>query len=110
MNQKIEFDDNGQHYVLEYNRESIEILESQGFRINEMVSKPMTMLPLAFQGLFYKNHKYIKKAYVEDCFNRFKNKTALIEKIGEMIAETYESLTSDNKEDDSKNIDWKIVG
>ena len=36
MNKKIEFEENGEKYVLEYNRESIEILEKQGFNVNEM--------------------------------------------------------------------------
>lgn len=109
MNKKIEFEDNGQKYVLEYNRESIQMLERQGFNVNEFTDKPMTMLPLAFEGLFYKNHKYVKKAFVDECFDRFKNKSALIETIAEMINETYETLTDDSVENDKGNIEWKIV-
>lgn len=110
MNKKIEFEENGEKYILEYNRESIEILEKQGFNVNEMTSKPMSMLPLAFQGLFYKNHRYVKKAFIDECYDRFKNKQQLIEVIAEMIMETYESLTDDENVGDKGNIDWKIVG
>ena len=110
MNKKIEFEDNGKKYVLEYNREAIEIMERQGFSASEMVSKPMTMLPLAFQGLFYKNHKDARKSFIDECYDRFSNKKDLIEVIAEMISETYNTLTNDEAEDEKGNLDWKIVG
>lgn len=107
MNKKIEFEANGEKYVLEYNRNSIELMERQGFSVSELSKKPMTMLPLAFEGLFYKNHKYIKKDAVNDFYNKFKDKGQLVEAITEMILECYNSLTEDS---DEGNIDWKIVG
>lgn len=109
MNKKIQFEVNGEKYILEYNREAIEVMERQGFIASEMATKPMTMLPLAFQGLFYKNHKKVKRSFIDECYNKFSNKQQLIEAIGEMIAETYESLTDDegNKEG---NLNWEIVG
>ena len=111
MNKKIEFeDDSGKKYVLEYNREAIEILERQGFSASEMTTKPMTMLPLAFQGLFYKNHKDVRKSFIDECYNRFTNKKELIEVIAEMISETYSSLTDENVENEKGNLNWKIVG
>lgn len=110
MNKKIEFEENGEKYILEYNRESIELLEKQGFNVNEMTSKPMSMLPLAFQGLFYKNHRYVKKAFIDECFDRFSDKQKLIEIIAEMIVETYDSLTDDGSSNDKGNLDWKIIG
>lgn len=110
MNKKIEFEDNGKKYVLEYNREAIEIMERQGFVASEMVKRPMTMLPLAFQGLFYKNHKDVRKSFIDECYNRFPNKSELIEAIADMISETYTSLTDENVDNEKGNLDWKIVG
>lgn len=109
MNKKIEFEDNGEKYVLEYNREAIKILESQGFNVSEMTTKPMLMLPLAFKGLFYKNHKRVKQSYVDECYDRFKDKEKLIEVIGDMLAETYDTLTDDSGSEKG-NLEWKIVG
>ena len=110
MNKKIEFEDNGKKYVLEYNREAIEIMERQGFVASEMVKRPMTMLPLAFQGLFYKNHKDVRKSFIDECYNRFPNKSELIDAIADMISETYNSLTDENVDNEKGNLDWKIVG
>lgn len=110
MNKKIEFEDEGKKYILEYNREAIEIMEKQGFVASEMVKKPMTMLPLAFQGLFYKNHKDVRKSFIDECYNRFPNKGELIEAIADMITETYNTLTDENVENEKGNLKWKIVG
>lgn len=109
MNKQIKFEDNGTKYILEYNRESIELMERQGFSAKEMTEKPMTMLPLAFQGLFYKNHRNVKKSFVDECYKRFTDKNKLIETMAEMIMETYNSLTDDEEVGDKGNIDWEIV-
>ena len=95
---------------LEYNREAIEIMERQGFVASEMVKKPMTMLPLAFQGLFYKNHKDVRKSFIDECYERIPNKSELIETIAEMISETYNTLTDDEVKNEKGNLNWKIVG
>lgn len=105
MSKKIEFEKDGEKYTLEYNRKSIEMLEERGFSVEEMTKKPMKMLPLAFEGLFYKNHSRVKKAFVDECYDNFSDKEKLIEVIGEMLAESYETLTSNEG-----NIEWKIVG
>ena len=111
MNTKIAFEKDDTKYVLEYDRKSIAAMEKLGFNVNEFADKPMTMLPLAFRGLFIKNHKFVKEAFIEECFDSFKNKEKLIETIGTMLAETYESLqsTTDEKGNDLGNIDWEIV-
>lgn len=109
MNKKIEFEDNGEKYVLEYNREAIKVLETQGFSVSEMATKPMTMLPMAFQGLFYKNHRKVKKSYIDECYDRFSDKEKLIEIIADMLAESYNSLTEDADNEQAK-LEWKIIG
>lgn len=107
MNTKIEFDKDNEHYVLEYSRESIALMEKQGFSVSELTTKPMIMLPLAFEGLFYKNHRRVTKKFVDEIYEQFKNKDKLMETIGVMLEESYSSLTD---EGNSKgNIEWKIV-
>ena len=108
MSKKIEFSYNGTDYTLEYNRKAVEFIERQGFVISELAEKPMLMLPMAFEGLFFKNHKNIKKSEVEEIFDKFKDKEALISTIADMLEETYSSL-QDEPKDDEKNIEWKVV-
>lgn len=108
MNKKIEFNYKGTDYVLEYNRKAVEFIERQGFIVSELAEKPMLMLPMAFEGLFFKNHKNINKSEIEEIFDKFKDKNALISTIAEMLNETYNTLQSE-PEGDEGNIDWKVV-
>lgn len=109
MNKKIEFEKDGQKYVLEYTRESVALMERQGFSVEELTSKPMLMLPLAFQGLFYKNHRRVNKSFIDEVYDNFKEKEKLLEAIAEMLDECYSSLTTNEDAGDKGNIDWKIV-
>lgn len=43
-------------YILEYNRETIKWLESEGFNIEEFTKKPVTYREILWQSLFLKNH------------------------------------------------------
>lgn len=108
MSKKIEFNYNGTDYVLEYNRKSIEFMERQGFVLSELIEKPMLMLPMAFEGLFLKNHKNVKRTEVEEIYNKFKNKDSLIQTIADMLNETYSTL-QEEPEGNEGNIDWKVV-
>lgn len=111
MNTKIVFEKDGKKYILEYDRKSIATMERLGFNVNEFGDKPMTMLPLAFRGLFIKNHKFVKESFIDECFDNFKNKEKLMETIANMLSETYESLqsTTDENGNDLGNIDWETV-
>lgn len=108
MNKKIEFDYEGTHYTLEYNRTSVALIERQGFCIDELAKKPVLMLPLAFEGLFYKNHKKVSRETIEKIYDKMTNKEELMKTIAEMLNETYTSLQSEPTEKEG-NIDWKIL-
>lgn len=109
MNTKIKFTYKDTPYVLEYNRNAIREMERAGFNIEEFRKKPALTIDLAFKGLFLKNHRKTNEKLIEEIYDNFKNKDTLIEKIGDMVSETYESLFSDNKDNDEGNIEWDIV-
>ena len=109
MSTKIEFNYEGKDYTLEYNRDSIRFIEKQGFDLNEFASKPMTMISLAFEGAFIKNHRNIKAATVKEIFDRFSKKEDLSDILATMISETYNTLFDSEENDDGKNIEWKAV-
>lgn len=108
MSKKIEFNYEGKEYILEYNRKSVEYIEKQGFIVSQLAEKPMLMLPMAFSGLFFKNHKNIKQSEIDEIYDKFKDKGQLISTIAEMLNETYNTLQSDPEEQEG-NIDWKVV-
>ena len=96
-------------YTLEYNRQSVKTMESQGFVLEELTTKPMTMIPLLFSGAFIKNHSGkdgVKRKVVDEIFEEIGDKTALMEALMEMYAETLGSLTDSSSEG---NVSWAMV-
>ena len=93
-------------YVLEYNRQSVKTMESQGFVLEELTAKPMTMIPMLFNGAFIKNHRGIKRSVMDEIFEEIGDKTALMEALMEMYAETLSSLTEGSGEG---NVTWAMA-
>jgi len=109
MNKKIEFDYKGVKYTLEYDRKAIEIMENNGLKIDEIKSKPASMISILWQGAFLKNHKKEKIEKIQEIYENIGNKSELNSCLSEMAIETYSVLLGDNEdEDNSKNIDWKM--
>ena len=93
-------------YILEYNRQSVKTMESQGFVLEELTAKPMTMIPLLFNGAFIKNHRGIKRNLMDEIFEEIGDKTSLMEALMEMYAETLSTLTEGSGEG---NATWAMV-
>ena len=93
-------------YVLEYNRQSVKQMEGQGFVLDEIASKPMTMIPMLFSGAFIKNCRGTKRATIDAIYEGIGDKTALMEALMEMYAETLSTLTDDNAEG---NVTWTLT-
>lgn len=94
-------------YTLEYNRQSVKQMEAQGFVLDELASKPMTMIPHLFYGAFFKNHRGVKRKVVDEIFDSISEKSALLEALMEMYVETMSTLT-DNTENEG-NVSWAVV-
>ena len=106
MAKKLEFNYQGKDYTLEYTRDSVKQMEREGFVANDIVSKPMLTLPKLFAGAFKAHHKYdVKQKQIEEMFDLFKNKDALIEKLAEMYHEPFEALMDDS--DSGNAIAWE---
>ena len=105
---KITLTHNGKDYTLEYSRQRVKTMEQQGFVLDEIATKPMTMIPQMFQGAFIKNHKGIKRSLVDDIYKDIHNRSELMEALMEMYADTLSSLMDDGPED-SGNVTWSLV-
>lgn len=105
---KITLTHNDKEYTLEYSRQSVKTMEQQGFVLDELSSKPMTMIPMMFQGAFIKNHKGIKRSLMDEIYKDIHNRSELMEALMEMYADTLSSLMDDSTED-SGNVTWSLV-
>lgn len=106
MAKKISFIYDGKEYTLEYTRKSIEIMERQGFNVNDISEKPMTTLPALFAGAFLTHHKWVKKDVIDEIYNRMENKQDLLQKLTEMYNEPIEALFEEPKESEG-NVSWE---
>ena len=97
MAKQLNFEYNGKEYTLEYTRESVKQMEREGFVAGDIVNKPMLTLPKLFAGAFKAHHRFdTKQKQIEEIFDLFTNKGALIEKLAEMYAEPMETLMDDS--------------
>ena len=96
-------------YTLEYSRQSVKTMENQGFILEELTAKPANMIPLLFAGAFIKNHSGkngVKRKVVDEIFDGLDDKSALVESLMEMYAETLSTLTESSGEG---NVTWAMV-
>lgn len=107
MNTKIELAYKGVNYTLEYNRDSVKVLESNGFKMEELLEKPMTNIELMFECAFIKNHHNTPATVVTEILKECPDKKGLLTTLKKMIDETYESLLAEPN--DSGNVSWKTV-
>ena len=104
----IRIEHKGKSYELGFTRNSIVAMERQGFNIEEISSKPMTMIPMFWQGAFAAYNKNIKRNLMDEIYENIRDKQGLIAALCEMYAEAINTLT-DEPEDDKGNATWEIV-
>ena len=105
MGKQINFEYKNKEYTLEYTRESVKQMEREGFVAGDILTKPMLTLPKLFAGAFKAHHKYdTKQKQIDEIFELFKNKQALVEKLAEMYSEPIETLMDDV--DEGNAIAW----
>ena len=102
-----------QSYVLEYSRSAVKQMEQQGFVLDQIGDKPMTMVPLLVYGAFMKNNKGIKRALVDEIYEHITDKigdgeNGFIQALLEMYSETVNTLTDNSSVDEGNAATWKV--
>lgn len=104
---KIELKHEGTTYELEFSRQSVKTIESRGFVIDEITTKPMTMIPMLFEGAFIKNYSgKVKRKVMDEIYDGIADKTGFIQALAELYGETLATLTEDSAEG---NVTWALV-
>ena len=107
MGKQINFEYNKKEYTLEYTRETIKQMEREGFIAGDILTKPMSTLPKLFAGAFKAHHRFdTKQKMIDEIFELFTNKQALIEKLAEMYAEPMETLMDNESIAEGNAIVW----
>lgn len=107
MAKTIRFTYGGVDYTLEYSRETIKQMESRGFRLDEIDSKPQTMFSMLFAGAFLMHHRKAagNTKLIEEIYSKFTNRDELFDNLVKMYQEPIVSLF-DEPEENEGNIKW----
>lgn len=105
MAKTIKFSFEGKDYTLEFTRNSIKTMESQGFTLSQVADKPISVLPALFRGAFLANHKFVKAEVIDKIFARMTDREKLFETLAEMYNEPIVALM-DEPESNEGNISW----
>ena len=105
---QINFSENGKHYCLEFDRESILRMEGAGFKPGESGLAPALELNYLWAGAFYKNHRNVSSNLIEKLLESRTNKRKLLDKLRDMVSETYNSMFDDDSGDEG-NANWEAT-
>lgn len=108
MNTKINLTYKGEKYCLEFNRETVKLLEKNGLSFEEFSKQPMSNIELVFSASFIKNHPKIKQTVIDEIYKKCPDKSGLVASLSSMIAECYESLFEE-PDNDEGNATWEVV-
>lgn len=94
----------GTEYTLEFTRKAVVRLENKGFNIEDVGAKPMSTLPLLFEGAFFAHHRpLIGSDIIDELYKQIPDKTEFLAKLAEMYAEPIEALMEEPEEG---NLTW----
>lgn len=115
MSTKIAVTYKKQDYTLEYSRQAVKNMEDNGFVLDQISEKPVTMIPLLVYGAFMKHHRGIKRALVDEIYDNIIGKMGkdgeegFVQTLLEMYAETVNTLTDDESVDEGNAAVWKVT-
>ena len=88
----------GKQFKVEFTREAVKSFENMGYSLGDLSQKVYTVrTPLLFCGL-KTNHPTITLKKAEDIYNSLNHRDTFMEKLVEMIVDTYTDLTGENAE------------
>ena len=98
----------GVTYTLEYTRKTVEMMERQGFVADDVVKKPMTLLPALLAGAFLAHHRFVKREVIDNLYARLTRKDELISHLVEMYNDPLVTLLDEPEQEDGEgNLSWK---
>lgn len=114
MSTKINLEYKNKEYTLEYSRNSVRQMEEQGFVLDQLSEKPMTMIPMLVYGAFAKHHRGIKRSEMDEIYEHITDKVgedgnSFINVLLEMYAETVTTLTDNKSADEGNRAVWKVM-
>lgn len=96
-------------YTLGFSRRTIQQMEKQGFVLEEVMSKPATLVPMFFKGAFLMHHPRIREEVVNEIFKNLPNKDDLLVALIEEYQAPLNAMFDEPDETDEKKGSWKKI-
>ena len=90
---RITDNDTGKVYELDFSRESVRFVESQGYKIEETFDFPNVNIPKLFYFAFRKNHRNVSLQKTNELLDKM---GGLTEKIATRLVYLYQQATASN--------------
>ena len=99
----------GREFTLDFTRKSVVKAERAGLNVNEMESKPMTMIYLMFWGAFQAHHPHMTQEQTDkileeqfggiEGLSKIHNESGetLVDRLGKLYSATFSTLSSDDE-------------
>lgn len=97
-----------QEYTLQFSRRTIMQMEQGGFEVEDILRKPMTMIPRFFHGAFQMHHKGMKQEKTDEIYKSLSGKEQLIDALVDLYNEPLSALIDDPAEGEEKNVSWVL--
>lgn len=104
MAKQIIFTHEGKEYTLAFTRNTVKLMEANGFNAEELRAKPNLNIEKLFAGAFLAHHKYVKQDVIDRIFASLPNKDELLRKLVEMYSEPMEALFAEP--DEGNAVSW----
>lgn len=109
MATKITLPYEGSEYTLEFNRKTVQWMESEGFDLKLLENKVFTMLPLLILGAFRMHNRKLDADFILDkVWKAQTHRQELLSQLSEMYAETFEFLLDSDEGKDEGNATWAV--
>lgn len=104
MAKQLVFTCDGKEYTLAFTRNTVKLMEANGFNVDELRAKPNTQVEKLFAGAFLAHHKHTKPDVIDGIFKKMGNKDELLVKLVEMYNEPLEALFAEP--DEGNAVSW----
>lgn len=100
----------GEKYELDFNRETLYVMDRDEFKIDEVTDYPSTMIPKLFYYAFRKNHRKMTKAQTDRILNDVLHGVTpkMLERLFVLYNQTATSNNLQDDEDLEKNSDVTV--
>ena len=104
MAKELTFTFEGNNYTLAFTRNTVKIMEANGFNAEELRAKPNLSIERLFAGAFLAHHKHTKQEVIDKIFKQLPQKDVLLTKLFEMYNEPMEALFAEP--DEGNAVSW----